>query len=104
MTHDELERAIEFLLVQQAKSSSETESLRVTVTELTGAVTALTSDVTALTGHVTVMAGGLAELTATVKSVIEEMREGFNNLIIANEVTRDLANKLPNSPLTRPTG
>jgi septal ring factor EnvC (AmiA/AmiB activator) len=66
MTHDELERAIEFLLTQQAKSNSETETLRASVTELTADV---------------------GQLTA-------EMREAFNNLIVANEVTRDLANRI----------
>ncbi|HKV41368.1 MAG TPA: hypothetical protein VJX67_19335 [Blastocatellia bacterium] len=65
MTHDEMERAIAFLLGHQAKSSTETDNLRASVTEL----------------------------TATVKALTEEMREGFNNLILANEVTRDLASK-----------
>ncbi|HEY6327980.1 MAG TPA: hypothetical protein VI756_01495 [Blastocatellia bacterium] len=72
MTHDELERAIEFVLAQQAKSNSETETLKATVSKLAETVT---------------------ELSTTAKAVIEEMREGFNNLIVANEVTRDLANK-----------
>jgi methyl-accepting chemotaxis protein len=66
MTGDELERAIEFLLAQQAKSSSETETLRASVTELTADV---------------------GQLTA-------EMHEAFSNLIVANEVTRDLADKI----------
>jgi hypothetical protein len=66
MTHDEFERAIEFLLTQRAKSSTENETLRASVTELTADVVQLTA----------------------------EMREGFNNLIVANEVTRDLANKI----------
>jgi hypothetical protein len=59
MTHDELERAMEFLLTQQAK---------------------LTADV--------------GQLTASVNGMKEEMREAFSNLIVANEVTRDLANKI----------
>ena len=74
MTHDEMERAIAFLLEHQAKSTSETESLRTSVTELTG----------------------------TVKSLTQEMREAFNNLIIANEVTRDLASKTAEWRSARP--
>jgi cell division septum initiation protein DivIVA len=79
MTHDDLERAIEFVLAQQAKSNGETDDLRATVNRLAGTVAELSTTV--------------AELSTTVKAVIEEMREGFNNLIVANEVTRDLASK-----------
>ncbi|HKV38375.1 MAG TPA: hypothetical protein VJX67_04115 [Blastocatellia bacterium] len=86
MTHDELERAMEFVLAQQAKSSAETEGLKATVNKLAGTVTELAETVTELAETVT-------GLSATVKTVVEEMREGFNNLIISNEVTRDLANK-----------
>jgi hypothetical protein len=35
----------------------------------------------------------VSDLTDTVSAVTAEMREGFNNLIVANEVTRDLAQK-----------
>jgi hypothetical protein len=52
MTGDGLERAIEFLLTQQAK------------------------------------------VTADVGQLTAEMREAFSNLIVANQVTRDLANKI----------
>jgi L-aminopeptidase/D-esterase-like protein len=58
MTHEEMERAIEFLLHQEGKLNAD-----------------------------------LGVLTETVSSIIVEMREGFSNLIIANEVTRDLASQ-----------
>jgi uncharacterized coiled-coil protein SlyX len=38
-------------------------------------------------------AENINRLVGTVESVVNEMRDGFNNLIVANEVTRDLAEK-----------
>jgi len=37
------------------------------------------------------MRESIGEMRETVVGVMEEMRDGFNNLIIANEVTRNLA-------------
>ena len=35
-----------------------------------------------------------ARTDAQINSLVKQMREGFNNLIVANEVTRDLAAKV----------
>lgn len=66
MTGDEMERSIEFLINQQARVDAKIEKL--------------TEAVAATQAH--------------LDSVISEMREGFNNLVVANEATRDLANKV----------
>ena len=65
MTSEEMELAIGFLLEHHAKLSADVQSLVQTVAAQ----------------------GEQAEADRA------EMREGFNNLIVANEVTRDLAEK-----------
>ena len=84
MTNEEVERAIEFLLDHHAKVSTDIGGLREAVSELKDVqrqqaenIDRLTADVQALTGNVEAMRG--------------EMQDGFNHLIIANEVTRKLA-------------
>jgi ABC-type transporter Mla subunit MlaD len=70
MTSEEMERAIEFLLDHHAKVSTDIERHSEQVGKLAEAVSAT---------------------QAQLESAISEMREGFNNLILANEVTRNLA-------------
>jgi hypothetical protein len=69
MTAEEMEHAINFLLDHRAKVSGDIERL--------------TADVQALRE-------AQAEQGRMLESVISEMRDGFNNLIVANEVTRKL--------------
>src|ERR1051325_2113091 len=70
MTNEEMERAIEFLLEHHAKFSTDIERHSEQINQLTQAVTALTGNVEAMR---------------------EEMQDGFNKLVLANEVTRQLA-------------
>ena|ERR1051325_10805303 len=63
MSSEEIERRIEFIIEQQAKFSADIEQLK----EIQ------------------------AQQAQNINSLITEMREGFNNLIVANEVTRNLA-------------
>jgi hypothetical protein len=77
MTNEQMERAIGFLLDHHAKMSADIERHSEQISQLTQAVTVLTGDVQALTGN--------------VEAMREEMREGFNKLIVANEVTRKFA-------------
>jgi chromosome segregation ATPase len=83
MTNEEVERAIEFLLDHHAKVSADIGELREAVSELKDVqqrqaenIDHLTADVQALTGN--------------VEAMREEMRDGFDKLILANEVTRKL--------------
>jgi hypothetical protein len=69
-THDEMERAIEFLLDHQAQLRTDLDVLTGLVTRLGGEVSALSGDVRALTGN--------------VNALTEEMREGFGKLILVN--------------------
>lgn len=70
MTNEEVERAIEFLLDHHAKVSADIERHSEQIGQLTQAVSALTENVEAMR---------------------EEMHDGFNKLILANEVTRKLS-------------
>ena len=105
MTGEEMERAIEFLLNHHAKVSADIEALKEAQAKTTADIQSLTENVSRLevqmretrqsirelresTGD---MRESIGELRVTVASVIEEMREGFSNLIVANEATRNLA-------------
>lgn len=63
MSNEKIERRIEFIIEQQAKFSADIEQLKEVQ----------------------------AQQARNIDSLITEMREGFNNLIVANEVTRKLA-------------
>jgi SAM-dependent MidA family methyltransferase len=69
MSSEEMERRIEFIIEQQANFSTDIEQLK---------------EVQAR------QAENLSSLAETVAAMQVEMREGFNNLIVANEVTRKL--------------
>jgi hypothetical protein len=84
MTGEEMERAIEFLLSHHARVSADIEALK-------EAQAKTSADIRALTENVSQLGWQMGEMRATVASVIEEMREGFDKLILANEVTRGLA-------------
>ena|ERR1700742_2870502 len=70
MTNEQMERAIEFLLGHHAKFSADIDELKEVQRR---------------------QAENLDRLTANVEAMREEMGKHFENLIIANEVTRDLA-------------
>jgi hypothetical protein len=66
MTNEEMERAIEFLLNHQAQLSADLSR----------------------------QAENIDKLTANVEAMREETREGFEKLILANEVTRRLTEEV----------
>ena len=70
MTHEEMERTIEFLLEHHAKFSTDMEQLKEAQARQTE---------------------NIDKLAASVEAMQAEMREGFDNLIVANEITRKLA-------------
>jgi uncharacterized protein YoxC len=73
MTNEQMERAIEFLLDHYAKVSADIERHSEQIGQLTQAV---------------------ASLTGNVKTLRDEMQEGFNRLISANEQTTRLMEQL----------
>lgn len=93
MTGEEMERAIEFLLEHHAKFSSDIHELKVAQAQTTADLQTLTGKVVELTDNVSRLETRMEEMSETVQNVIEEMHDGFNKLILANEVTRDLAEK-----------
>jgi flagellar capping protein FliD len=101
MSSDNIQRQIEFIIEHQAKFSEDIERLKEVqsrqaesinkLTEATGRLTEATGSLTEATGSLTETA---ASTQAQLDSVITEMRDGFNKLILSNEVTRDFANKI----------
>jgi chromosome segregation ATPase len=91
MSSDNIQRQIEFILEHQAKFSEDIGELRAAIGEL--------KDVQKRQGEtvdqiISEMESDRRETRDVLHSVLSEMREGFNNLIVANEATRDLANKV----------
>jgi signal transduction histidine kinase len=84
MSSDNIQRQIEFILEHQAKFSEDISELKESQKQLTDTVARMASE----------MEAERRETRDVLNSVITEMRDGFNNLIIANEATRDLANKV----------
>jgi polyhydroxyalkanoate synthesis regulator phasin len=84
MTTEEMERAIEFLLDHHAKVSADIERHSEQIGKLTETVSTLV--VEAETDR--------RETREVLNSMISEIQEGFNKLILSNEVTRDLANNV----------
>lgn len=77
MTGEEMERAIEFLINHHAKVSSDIGGLKEAQMITTANI------------------GAQAEADReTFHMLTEEMREGFNKLILSNEITRDLSNQV----------
>jgi len=105
MTGDELDRAIEFLLQQQSKLSVDIENLKDSQAETSRKIDALTSKLDSLASTVdtlastvdqlsNIVADGFIRTETQIESGWADTREAIGNLIIANESTRDLAQKV----------
>jgi rubrerythrin len=84
MTGEEMERAIEFLLNHHASVSSDIEGLK-------EAQMRTAANIASLVEHAE---ADRREMRETFGTVAEEMRNGFNKLILSNEVTRDLCSQV----------
>jgi len=97
MSGAEMEDAIEFLLGHHAKVSAEIQQLSAEIHQLTQAQKEQGTNLDKLSKTVGAMAvemqAGFERVSDSLATITSEMREGFNNLIVANEVTRDLAQK-----------
>jgi hypothetical protein len=80
MTGDEMERAIQFLLQAQAGFFADLEGLKESHQRLAESQQRTDAQIQALTEN--------------VEAMRLEMREAMENLIVANEVTRDLAQQI----------
>lgn len=87
MTGEEMERGIQFLIEHHARISTDIEGLKETQ-ERTAA------NIESLTRTVVGIAESVSRLEAQAESDRQEMREAIDQLILSNEVTRDLANQI----------
>jgi len=116
MNHEEMERAIEFLLEHDSRFNEAIDRIKesidrltaaqektsVNIQELTDAQARTANDLHLLTGKMLELGEIVArseeqaeadrrDSRESINSLREEMRDGFNKLILGNEVTRDLA-------------
>ena len=88
MNHEEMEQAIEFLLEHHAKLSTDLDKLKELQAQTTTDIQALTANMVRLEAQAD---ADRREMREGINNFREEMRESFDKLILANEVTRDLA-------------
>jgi hypothetical protein len=91
MDQQQIENTIQFLLENQAKFHSDLELMKEAQKETTAQIKTLAETTNA---QIQALAESQQALTENVEAMRQETRESFNNLIIANEVTRDLANQM----------
>ena len=93
MSSDNIQRQIEFILEHQAKFSEDIERLKEVQSQQTENINRLAQNISGLSQNIhglfeatTSLAGATASNQAQLDSVISEMRDGFNNLILSNEI------------------
>ena len=94
MTSDQMDRAIEFLLEHHAKFSADIGELREAISNLKDVQQHQSDNIANLTADVHALTGNTTALQSQIDSIVTEMRDGFEQLILGNEVTRDLASKV----------
>jgi len=98
MTGEEMERAIEFLLNHHARVSSDIEGLKEAQKSTAANIQSLAETVVGLADSVSRLEAQAeadrCDMRETFDSVAEEMRDGFNKLILSNEITRDLCSQV----------
>ena len=94
MTGDEMERAIQFLLQAQANFFADLEGLKESQQRATESQQRLSESQQQLAESQQRTDAQLQALTENVEAMRLEMREAMENLIVANEVTRDLAQQI----------
>jgi hypothetical protein len=88
MTGEEMERAIQFLIEHHARVSTDIEGLKEAQESTAATIASLAESVSRLGAQAE---ADRRETRQTFDSLIEEMRDGFNKLVLSNEVTRDLS-------------
>jgi flagellar basal body rod protein FlgF len=97
MTDEQMERAIEFLFDHHAKFSADIGELKEVIGELKDAqrrqttnIDRLTADMQTLREVQTEQTRNINLLTGAVESIVTEMRDTINGLIVGSQVTRQL--------------
>ena len=88
---DSIERKMEFIIEQQATFALEIAQMKEVQSQQAISIDRLTENMHETRGMFHETREMLHETREMLHSVIGEMRDGFNNLIVANEVTRKLA-------------
>lgn len=94
MTHEDMERAIEFLLQHQAKTDAQLAQLSAVTAENIHNIAQLTSNVDQLTSTVDHLASDVGQLTSDVREIVGaygELRDDVNRLVDIVENTHDFA-------------
>src|SRR5438105_4130124 len=95
MTGEEMERAIQFLIEHHARVSTDIEGLKEAQERTDGKINSLAETVVLLAESVSGLAAQAEadrrETRQTFDNLIEEMRDGFDKLILSNEITRHLS-------------
>jgi hypothetical protein len=92
MTDDDMKSKFEFLLAQQAPFSAQLSAQHEQFdARMSAQQKRFDSQQERLSDQQQRTSADLGALTQLVHGVVEEMRDGFNNLIVANEGTRELA-------------
>jgi hypothetical protein len=101
MTSEEMERAIEFLLESQAKNSTNIAFTNEAVNKLAETVSQdRLEDRARLEASRRENREQMEAYRGLLEAYRQETREAINNLIIANEATRDLAEKVAKLAIT----
>jgi hypothetical protein len=101
MTSEEMERAIGFLLESQAKNSTDIAFTNEAVNKLAETVSQdRLEDRARLEAYRRDNREQMEAYRGLLEAYRQETREAINNLIIANEVTRDLAEKVARLAIT----
>src|SRR5713101_2535258 len=101
MTSEEMERAIEFLISNQAKNTSDIMLLNEAVNTLAETVAQDRLENRAqLEAYRRENREQMGAYREQLEAYRQETREAINNLIVANEVTRDLAEKVATLAIT----
>jgi cell division protein FtsB len=93
MNSDEMESVIDFLLQQHARFSVEIGELKEVQKQQAANLDKQTANLESQSANIERLTADIDGLKEAVAAMRDEMREGFDNLIIANEVTRDVAER-----------
>src|SRR5262245_58560116 len=94
MTGEELDRAIEFLLQHDARLLEQHARFMEEMQQLKEVQKTQSEEISELRYAQEQQAESIRDLAESNRLITAEMREAFDNLIIANEVTRDLAERI----------
>lgn len=95
MSEDNIQRKMDFIVEHQAKFSVDIELLKESQKQLTADVSALTNNVESMRAEMQTdrqeTRALIQETRALITDIVTQMQAGFQELIVANEVTRKLA-------------